>query len=159
MHHSLTAYRVLNSLERFAAGVNITKENKFILQSFGMILVDIIPNVFKGQTFSVFNASQMETSNSMIDWGIRVTNESTTNVTNDSFATLVHVPKDSLSECNLAEATQQRLAYFAFFTDSLFDQQIASMITAVRVNCNVSELSTPISVKLHHNQVNVYSQL
>ena len=156
------ACRVLNSLEQFAAGVDITKENQFILQSFGMTFVNIVPDVFEGQTFSLFNTNGKETSNvtnSITDWGIKVTNRSAADIANDFFATL-HIPKDSVSECILRQTNQWRLAYFAFFMDSLFHSKshqirVDSIIIAVRVNCNVSELSTPVNIMIHHNQVDM----
>lgn len=158
------AYRVLNNLERFAAGVDITEENQFILQTFGTTLVNIVSDVFEGQTFSLFNTNRKETSNrtnDITDWGIKVTDRSAADIANDSFATL-HVPKDSVSECTLTETNQQRLAYFAFFADSLFHSKshqmhVESIIIAVRVNnCNVSELSTPIRIILHDQVVMVF---
>ena len=90
-------------------------------------------------------------------WTVKVTNISATDVKDDSLATL-HVPKESLRECNIAGALQ-RLSYFAFFKDSLFrsttqKQQIASLITAVQVNCSVISLSKPIRISLHHSVFN-----
>ena len=151
-------FRVLNSLERFAAGVETNPQKsetvQFIHQSFGVVLVDIFADEFQGQTFSVYKEEFTNITSDVVNtkWSMMVTNGSEGDAMDDSVAT-IHIPKQSLTECAFKDASPQRVTYFAFFKNSLFQvthqkQRIASLITAARLNCSVSEFSTPIGIML-----------
>ena len=150
--------RVLRSLEQFAAGVEIdlhkSETVQFIRQSFAVVLVDIIADDFQGQTFNVIKEEVTNITSDVVNtkWSMMVTNGSEEDAMDDSVAT-IHIPKQSLTECAYKDATPHRIAYFAFFKNSLFQvvsqkQRIASLITAARLNCSINEFSTPIGIML-----------
>ena len=160
-------YRVLESLEQFAAGVNFNHPGIDLIkiyQTFGIALEDVTVSDFHGQTFSVVKTTNLNGNSNITSdekWSISVTNGSES-VVNNSMATL-HIPEISLSECVAHSSTSlMRLVYFAFFKNSLFitskSQLISSIVVAARVNCSVSQLLTPISLQLQSSSLNEVSQ-
>ena len=124
---------------------NITN---FLLKSFGVTLVDIIPLDFEGQWFSVSIESKV--SNDGLLWNLTIAYLPQESVSENSIGT-IYLPKQSLHECIPDTVTQLRLIYFTFLTDSFFHsisskQRAMPPIIAARTNCSVTKLSNPIQL-------------
>lgn len=161
MTYCINIHRVLKSLEQFTFRALITPHenntHQFMFQSFGVVLVDIVADDFQRQTLSVIKAGKGKvpdvTSDNNIEWRMIITYDDA--AADDAVAT-IHLPKQSLNECVYHDVAPQRVAYFIFFTNSLFylsnqRKGVTSLIIAARMNCSVNKLLTPISITIVDN--------
>lgn len=142
-----TSLRILGNLAVFSDSISASEDDmiQFALDTYALQLQNIDSSLFNGQTFTI-NLGSVEEALSMGN-GLRGTLKTSEMVMKilENTTAAVQLPNnffETMQECNVG-IKWQRLSYFAFLTDVLFQSQnqsesgfhLGSIIVTIRLRC------------------------